>query len=112
MKNCDKYKSMWVYAYRKHIPSQDSDHTQAVERFFGVLKTYEKQQFGSRLPLLEEFIPLMLKALQVSFSHRKLMKEAKRPSYFHQDPAFREALEMASWHLNSLGMNELWKCTS
>ena len=109
MDNWDQFSPMWVKAFRKRIPSQDSDHTQAVEGFFGKLKLYEKQQFGSRLPLIEELIPTLLKVLAETFHFRKLKSQNRRPQYYHKNPIFQEALYVASWHLTSLGMDLLWK---
>ena len=88
MKNWNSLAPMWVKAYRKRIPTHGADSTQAVERFFGVLKMFEKQLFGSRLPLISELIPAIVRFLQESFTHRRVKIENRRPRYFHKDQHF------------------------
>ena len=83
--------------------------TQAVESFFRVLKMYEKQIFGYRLPTLDEFIPAISKALDQQFGHRHILVQNKRIQYFHKDPQMKEALDIASWELNPIGMKLLYE---
>ena len=83
---------------------QGSDSTQAVESFFRVLKLYQTQQFGSRLPSLTELIPAITKAIDQQFGTRQRLVENKRIKFHHSDKRMDDALEEASWDLNPTGM--------
>ena len=83
---------------------QGAGSTQAVESFFRVLKQYQKQQFGNRLPSLQDFIPAIAKAIDEQFGSRQRLVQNKRITYYHADPMMHQALEQASWELNPTGM--------
>ena len=120
--NWDRVAPMWVYAYRKELPLQvkypsseyslqlyyfhfqGSGNTQACEAFFRALKCYEKQQFGQRLPSLNEMIPSISRAIDKRFLIRRNLVGHKRLKYYHENATLREALEEASWILNPIGM--------
>ena len=89
--NWERITPMWILAYRKKMPLQGSGSTQALESFFRVLKMYEKQIFGHRLPSLNEFIPAISKALDQQFGRRHILVENKRIQYYHKDGRMLQA---------------------
>ena len=72
-----------------------------MESFFRVLKMYEQQIFGRRLPTIS-------KALDQQFGGRHVLVENKRIQYYHKDTRMKEALQKASWVLNPIGMQLLY----
>ena len=82
--------------------------TQAVESFFRVLKLYQAQQFGSRLPSLHELVPAIGKAIDDQFGARQRLVQNKRIQYHHPDRQMQQVLEEASWELNPTGMRVLY----
>ena len=83
---------------------QGSASTQAVESFFRVLKLYQTQQFGKRLPTLHDLVPAIAKAIDDQFGNRQRLVENKRMQYHHPDRLMHQALQEASWELNPTGI--------
>ena len=117
--NWDPIAPMWVYAHRRTLRLQvickllniriikrclqGCGSTQGCEALFRVLKLYEKQLFGQRIPVLQEMIPKIAQALSKRLLLRRLRTENKRVKYHSPDPTIDAALEEASWKLNPIG---------
>ena len=70
---------------------------------------YQKQQFGGRLPTLNDLIPAIGKAIDQQFGSRQRLVENKRIQYYHADKIMHQALEEASWELNPTGMKVFYE---
>ena len=63
-----------------------------------------KSQFGERIPTLSQLITLLPAILDARMEVRMNTVHGKRFVIFHENQIYREALEKASWDLNSAGI--------
>ena len=94
----------WVLAYRKNLPTQGCNDTQAVESTFSAIKRFSKCEFGNRTPTLTEIINILPKILDSRSESRQTVIFNRRLVIYHKDPKYRNALEAASWELNAAGL--------
>jgi hypothetical protein len=83
---------------------QGHNDTQAAESSFRALKHYEKVEFGQTTPHLGQLIPVIIKVLQDRNKQRLIRITNKRVKIHHDNPNFKEALDKASYVLNSAGI--------
>ena len=100
---------MWVYAFQKQHPTLGVKSTQSAESSFRAFKHYVKLEFGLRTPKLHELIPIIRKVLDKRCKLRLLQADTKRIQIHHENKSFKEALDIASYQLNSGGMAIFYK---
>ena len=103
-KNWKKCEFRWVLAFRKNLPTKGCNDTQAVEATFSAIKRLSKTRFGNRTPSLSDLIRILPEILDKRNEERMSKVANKRHTIYHKNPIYREALETASWKINSAGM--------
>ena len=96
----------WVFAYRKNLPTNGANDTQAIEATFSAIKRFSKLEFPGRTPTLKELIQVLPRALDERSAKREQNITFKRLTIYDPDPEIKKALDLASWKLNVEGMKK------
>ena len=96
----------WVFAFRKNLPTNGANDTQAIESTFSAIKRFSKLEFPGRTPTLSELIQILPRALDERSAAREQEVLTKRLTIYDPDPEVNKALALASWKLNREGMKK------
>ena len=108
-KNWKSCSFRWVFAYRKNLPTNGANDTQAIESTFSAIKLYTKIEFGRRTPTLSELLLVLPRVLAKRTAEREQEYIQKRLIIHHENPKFDHALQIASWKLNLGGMKTFYE---
>lgn len=100
----------WVFAFRKNLPTNGANDTQAIESTFAAIKRFSKIEFPGRTPSLKELIQVLPRALDERTAQREQDISLKRLTIYDQDPLLNKAFSVASWKLNVEGMKKFHEC--
>ena len=100
----------WVFAFRKNLPTNGANDTQAIESTFAAIKRFSKLEFPGRTPSLKELIQVLPRALDERTAKREQDISVKRLTIYDADPVLNKAFGLASWKLNVEGMKKFHKC--
>ena len=109
-KNWSQCAFRWVFAFRKNLPTNGANDTQAIESTFSAIKRFSKLEFPSRTPTLTEFIQVLPRALDERTAKREKDIVMKRLTIYDPKPELNKALSSASWKLNVEGMKKFHEC--
>ena len=100
----------WVFAFRKNLPTNGANDTQAIESTFAAIKRFSKLEFPGRTPSLKELIQVLPRALDERTAQREQDISVKRLTINVPDPVLNRAFGLASWKLNKEGMKKYHEC--
>ena len=94
----------WVFSYRKNLPTQGVNDTQAAESSFRALKYYIKVEFGSHIPSLSELCIALPKILDKRTYERENRTTLRRLIIHHPDEQDKRSRKVAHKRDNSVKM--------
>ena len=86
------------------MPILIDDTTNGVESLFSAIKHYQKSEFGRRKPTISQLIPAIMTIIESNFDIRDRLAGCKNLRIWHEKDIFRNALEEASYQINSMGL--------
>ena len=107
LKNWKESEYRWVKVFRKSLPTEGVNDTQAAESTFAFIKRDLKRLFPGRRPTMNELISVLPDLLDKRAIKRKRDVNVSTLVIHHPDPYINKGLSLASWKLNVAGMTSI-----
>ena len=95
-RNWESCSFRWVWAFRKNLPTEGTNDTQASESTFRAIKYYTKLEFGGKTPTMNQIIICLPKILDTRTECSCTMKPLLWPTLARISVVWRTMLSLRS----------------
>ena len=92
-RNWESCSFRWVWAFRKNLPTEGTNDTQASESTFRAIKYYTKLEFGGKTPTMNQIIICLPKIIDTRTEERMRNIDSRRLVIHHENKVHDKALE-------------------